>query len=200
MKIRTITSTILSMTIVLCSCNSQSKYDLGETIGKNATEVIGKNHYEEIDREMVTHQLAYEIREDMTQYSFGDIAFADNSGNNFMQLIVNSTNEKKIIGIFINVDNSATEGEKMKNYLDKTFGNPEIIVPEPTEKINGTLFGNSTHYWLDKQTNSSIYFYKNYAEANGKQTVGYSVEIIQNDAILSENPDWKVIDWYKTRF
>ena len=82
----------------------------------------------------------------------------------------------------------------------ETIAKTDTIVPEPTGKYNGFILGNSTYFWTDPRNNSSVYFYRNYAGIGGKQCVGYSLEIIRNDAVLSENPDWRINDWYKTRF
>ena len=97
MSVKTIVTVILGI-VISCSCSIRSKYNLEEAISKNAPEVIGENHYEAIDREMVTHQPAFEIRKDLLEYRFGDIAFTDNSGGNSIRLIVNPANERKIIG------------------------------------------------------------------------------------------------------
>jgi hypothetical protein len=185
---------------IMSSCFIQSKYGLEGVIGKNATEVVGKNAYYVMKREVVTHQPAYGVTQDLVKYKFGNIKFTDDSGNSYVQFLMNSLDEKIIIGMKINIKNNASECKKMKQYLDEIYGEPEVIVPEPTEKIEGVILGNSTYVWIDKQNNSSIYFYANYYEHDYEQAIGYSVEIIQNDAVSIENPDNKIIDEYMTRF
>lgn len=208
---------IVVLFMSLISCNSQNDYDLETVIGKNANEVVEGNSYFYMEREVVTHQPAYQIWGDTDKYKFGKInlesdavvADTDEFNNerfitiedcNSIQLILNSDEEKKIVGLFIDVDYNEAQAKKMLEYLIHKYNEPEVIKPEPTEKIKDIIHGNSTYYWLDEQNNCSIYYYRSYSGLNKKQAIGYSVEIIQNDAILSENPDWKIIDWYKTRF
>lgn len=202
-KINTLISILLMTTV--SSCNFQNGYDLENVIGKKTDEVINEVPHEFIDREIVTHQPAYQIREGIDRYKFGNINFVvdeeDFSEESYIIFILKSNEEKKIVGLFIHVENNKNQAEKMKEYLVNKYGKEEMIQPEPTEKrSNGLILGNSAYYWLDKQNNCSIYYYVLYSGRNKKQVIGYNVEIIQNDAILSENPDWKIIDWYKTRF
>lgn len=214
-KINTLIGVLL-MTIV--SCSSQNNYDLETVIGKKADEVIEGVSYTYLEREIVTHQPAYQIWDDMDKYRFGKINLASDAlvvdtdefskerhitieDCNSIRLILNSDEEKMIVGLFIHVDYMEAQAEEMIEYLIHKYNKPEVIKPEPTErKEDGILYGNSAYYWLDEQNNCSIYYYRSYSKLNKKQAIGYNVEIIQNDAILSENPDWKIIDWYKTRF
>jgi hypothetical protein len=148
---------------------------------------------------MVTHQPAYKTYS-LTKFSFGAIHFKDDSENSNVQLLINTMDEKKIIGLMIRIDDDPEEAQKMKQYLDEKYGTPKMITPEPTKKFGDVILGIATYQWLDKQSNCSIYFYRSYYEQNYKQAMSYSMHVIHNDAMSIENPESKIIDRYNTRF
>lgn len=211
MKTINLLISVLLMTTV-SSCNAQNRFDLENAIGKQAKEVVGDAPFEYIVREIVTHQPARKLWEGayMNRYRFGDIKFAvgeEGFGDtNLITLILKSDEDNEVVGVFISVDKNERQAEEMKEYLTATYGEAETIQPEPTEMRDGVILGNSAYYWLDRQNDRSIYFYRHYYKENRQQATNYVVEVIANDAvstdaaILEWMPGAMIIDWYKTRF
>ena len=194
---------------IISSCNSQNRIDLETVVNKNVDEVVGEIHYEFLEREIVTHQPAYQIWGGIEKFRFGNINLVADEGifeeESYVIFILDSAENKKIVGLFVGVENNEEQAKKMMEYITSRYGEPEIIQPESAVQMkDGLLLGNSAYYWPDKQNNCSLYFYRLYSgrviDQKMTQVIGYNVQIIQNDAILSENTEWKIIDWYKTRF
>lgn len=201
--------TIFILMIMLQNCNSQEKTDLKEIINSENVNPLLKKviKFTKEDHEIVTKLPVYAFYDQQIEnFKFGDIYF-ENTENSYVKILVNSfsNSNAKVLGIMINEENNPTLAEKLRTYLVSQYGQPKIIEPEPTFKQDNIIFGNSASKWIDTKNNTTIYFYKDYTESNGKQMIGFSLDIISNSAeyppaIGEALQTTKVVDWYNTRF
>lgn len=192
---------------MLHNCNSQNKTDLKEiNLQEKIEAFIGKNSKAEKEKEeLVTKLPTYSFyNQQIDNFKFGDISF-EKSENSYVKILVNNLSDSKILGFMINEKDNPALAEKLQSYLVNQYGKPKIIEEEPTLKKDNIILGNSTSSWIDNQKGCTIYFYKNYFKSNGKQGIGFSLDMISNSAEYPKQlsdalQTKKIIDWYNTRF
>jgi hypothetical protein len=127
-------------------------------------------------------------------FKFGNINFSKDDKTRSITFYLNDTSSKKIAGLSFQTDD-ASEGASIKSYIDKKYGQSEILHSISQSQNSKIVLGYSSFIWKKIEDNKSMVLTVSYSEENKKQLVKTEVLIIDNTIKDTDpNTDRTVVD------
>jgi hypothetical protein len=176
------------------SCSSQNKTDLEKMSFNEDIKVVLKGVKKNAElRDFQTTLPAYTIKE-VALFKFGNINFSKDDKTRSITFYLNDTSSKKIAGLSFQTDD-ASEGASIKSYIDKKYGQSEILHSISQSQNSKIALGYSSFIWKKIEDNKSMVLTVSYSEENKKQLVKTEVVIIDNTIKDTDpNTDRTVVD------
>jgi hypothetical protein len=186
--------TLILLSSMIESCSSQNKMDLEKvSFNENIKTVLkGLKKSAEL-RDLQTTLPAYTIKE-VALFKFGNISFAKDDKSKSISFYLKDTSSKKIAGLSFQTEN-ASEGSSIKSYIDKKYGQSQILHSLSKSQNSKILLGYSSFIWKKMEDSKSMFLTVSYSEENKKQLVKTEVIIIDNTIKDTDpNTDRTVVD------
>jgi hypothetical protein len=186
--------TLILLSSMIESCSSQNKTDLEKMSFNEDIKVVLKGVKKNAElRDFQTTLPAYTIKE-VALFKFGNINFSKDDKTRSITFYLNDTSSKKIAGLSFQTDD-ASEGASIKSYIDKKYGQSEILHSISQSQNSKIALGYSSFIWKKIEDNKSMVLTVSYSEENKKQLVKTEVVIIDNTIKDTDpNTDRTVVD------
>ncbi len=171
--------------LVFSSCSSQNKFDLQKMSFKEDIKVVLKDIKKNAELREILTTLPVYVTKEVSFFKFGKIEFSDKTDfldkalKNSISFFLNDTLSKKLVGVSYQ-SRSSIESLKLKAYLEKEYGVPQILNKPVFSNNTKTMMGFSNLLWKNFENNKTILLSLSYSELNKKEHIEADMVIMDN--------------------
>lgn len=191
---------ILIMSGFFFVCKSQSRVDLEKLTFNEDVKTLINNKRKSADRAEGYTTLPAYLLFDIDGFNYGPVLFTNGgaAGNNDqvtsdVSFLLNSIQEKKIVGLIINIE-KPDEAKKFNQYINQKYGSPKTLAGIPQPDKSGLISGFPSYLWKNIHPGISMVVINKYSINNNKQAFSTKVFILKNNAATIPKSNQTVLD------